>query len=228
MRLRAPFVFLGLGILACAFLTSESARSSEVLVGGTVSAAESPGDPVIVMLPGDVELKFCRIPAGSFVMGSPEAEQDREVGEGPQRRVTISKPFLMGMFEITHDQWKAVTGKIRNYAGFDGSNFDAPMQTTSWNECKDFIDKLNELGIGEFRLPTEAEWEYACRAGTTTQWSFGDDESNLTDYAWYAGNTGGNDYGIKNVGTKLPNPWGLFDMYGNVEEMCLDWYVEDL
>jgi len=223
MRLRTRFVFLGLGILSCSFFTSGSARSSEVLVGGTVSTAESPGDPVGVTLPGDVELKFCRIPAGNFVMGSPEKEQDHEVGEGPQRRVTISKPFLLGMFEITHDQWKAVTGKIRNYAGFDGSNFDAPMQTTSWNECKDFIDKLNELGIGKFRLPTEAEWEYACRAGTTTRFYWGEDPdlTGIDEYAWYDENSDGEAH---EAGEKKPNPWGLYDMAGNVYEWCQDWH----
>ena len=223
MRLRTRFVFLGLGILSCSFFTSGSARSSEVLVGGTVSAAESPGDPVSVILPGDVELKFCTIPAGSFVMGSPENEQDREVGEGPQRRVTISKPFLLGMFEITHDQWKAVTGKIRNYAGFDGSNFNAPMQTTSWNECKDFVDKINELGIGKFRFPTEAEWEYACRGGTTTRFYWGEDPdlTGIDEYAWYDENSDGEAH---EAGEKKPNPWGLFDMAGNVYEWCQDWH----
>jgi formylglycine-generating enzyme required for sulfatase activity len=212
MQFGTRCIFLGLGILICSLIT-----------GGGIGSSETPGESVIVMLPGEVEMEFCRIPAGSFQMGSPENEEGRERGEGPQRRVTISNPFLMGKFEITHAQWKAVTGKIRNYAGFDGSNYDAPMQTTSWNECKAFVDKVNGLGIGRFRLPTEAEWEYACRAGTTTRYFWGEDSdlTGIDQYAWYDENSNGEAH---DAGEKKPNPWGLYDMAGNVYEWCQDWY----
>lgn len=209
----------GLGVLACLLLLT--GRSGGL---GSTPPLESQTSPVIVMLPGDVELKFCRIPAGSFLMGSPETEEGRQPDEGPQRRVTISKPFLMGMFEITHAQWEAVTGKIRNYAGFDGSNYDAPMQATSWNECKTFVGKINQLGIGRFRLPMEAEWEYACRAGTTSRFYWGEDPdlTEIDEYAWYDENADGEAH---DAGRKKPNPWGLYDMAGNVYEWCEDWHA---
>ncbi len=193
------------------------------LCGNRTVGASEKIETVTIELPGEVEMEFKKIPAGRFMMGSPESEKGREPYEGPQHQVVISKPFCLGTYEVTHRQWKAVKGAIRDNAGFSGSNFDAPMQSTAWKECQDFIDKLNDLKLGKFRMPTEAEWEYACRAGTTTRFHWGDDPelTEIDDYAWYDENAEGQSY---EAGEKKPNPWGLYDMTGNVYEWCSDWY----
>ena len=180
-------------------------------------------DVLTITLPDGVEMKFRRIPAGSFTMGSPSDEKDRESDEGPQHKVTISKPFYLGMYEVTQVQWKEVMGEIREHSGFHGSNYDNPMQSTSWSECQEFVKRINRLGVGKFCLPTEAQWEYACRAGTTTRYYWGDDpdESEIDDYAWYDLNADGESH---EVAQRKPNPWGLYDMSGNVDEWCQDWY----
>jgi len=159
------------------------------------------------------------IPAGKFDMGSPESETDREVEEGPQHQVTIKEPFYMGVYEVTQEQWEAVTGYNPSYFVAPGN----PVEQVSWNDCQGFIAELNEKGIGTFRLPTEAEWEYACRAGSETRYFFGDDPgyTEIGDYAWYRDNSGGITH---IVGQKEPNAWGLYDMHGNVIEWCKDWY----
>ena len=168
-------------------------------------------------LPGGGEMAFVWIEPGVFQMGSPRTK------EGPVHAVEISRGFWLGKYEVTQDQWEAVMG-TRPWVGerYVRSAASHPAVNISWNDVQVFIRRLNAAaGEAVYRLPTEAEWEYACRAGTSTRWSFGDAESQLGDYAWYKKTA--NDYGHA-VGTKRPNPWGLYDMHGNVSEWVQDWW----
>jgi len=162
-----------------------------------------------------VTMKLVLIRPGTFVMGSPGSEQGHKADEGPQHQVTISKPFYMGVTEVTQAQYEAVMGT--NHSQFKGPT--NPAENVSWEDAVDFCRKLSEKTGKTVRLPTEAEWEYACRAGSKTRFSFGDSESVLGNYAWYKSNSGNNTHP---VGQKKPNPWGLYDMLGNVAEWCAD------
>ncbi len=166
-----------------------------------------------------IGMEFMQIPAGEFDMGLPESEKDRYSYEQPVHRVKISKAFYMGKYEVTQKQWRDVMGSNPSY--FKGDNL--PVESVSWNDAQEFIKKLNEKkGTNKYRLPSEAEWEYAARAGTTTKYTFGDDESELDDYAWHINNSGNKTH---EVGQKKPNPWGLYDIHGNVWELVQDsWY----
>jgi formylglycine-generating enzyme required for sulfatase activity len=169
-----------------------------------------------VDLGGAVRLVLVRIPAGSFMMGD-----DSNASAQPAHQVTIKNPFWLGKYEVTQEQWQAVVG--RNTSDFRG--WKDPAENISWNQCQGFIHQLNKRVPGhEFRLPTEAEWEYACRAGGRGRYGFGDDESQLAKYAWYSSNSDGHPHP---VGWKKPNPWGLYDMHGNVAEWCQDRYGAD-
>jgi len=159
-------------------------------------------------------MEFKLIPAGTFTMG--EGDQAHEV--------TLTKPFKMGVHEVTQAQYEQVMGV--NPSFFKGAGH--PVETVSWNDAVEFCRKLSELPAEKeagnvYRLPTEAEWEYACRAGTTTKYSFGDDDSKLGDYAWFRVGSGNETHP---VGSKQPNAWGLYDMHGNVYEFCSDWFEE--
>ena len=170
-------------------------------------------------------MEFISIPAGSFTMGSPETKEDRGDDE-KQVPVTITRAFELGKTVVTvDDDGDEVQGTP------EGDNY--PAVFVSWLDATKFCKKLTALehkagnlpGNQTYRLPTEAEWECACRAGTTTAYSFGDDELSLGDYAWYDDNS---DSELHEVATKKPNPWGLFDMHGNVYEWCEDWYEKSL
>lgn len=162
--------------------------------------------------------EFVSIPAGEFEMGSPSNEKDRKTDESPVHPVKISNAFYMGKYEITQKQWRDVMGSSPSY--FKGDNL--PVEQVSWDDIQNFITKLNEKeGGNKYRLPTEAEWEYAARAGTKTKYFFGDEESKLGDYEWYKSNSGSKTH---DVGQKKPNPWGLYDMDGNVNEWVQDKY----
>jgi len=163
-----------------------------------------------------VTMKLVLIRPGKFVMGSPDSEQGRNKNEGPQHEVTISKPFCMGATEVTQAQFEALMGT--NPSKFKGPT--NPVDSVTWDEAVEFCRKLSEKTGKAVRLPTEAEWEYACRAGSKTRFSFGDSDSVLGDYAWCGSNSGGKTHP---VGQKKPNPWGLYDMHGNLYEWCADW-----
>ena len=180
---------------------------------------EGEGNPDVTtfILPGGVALEMVNISAGTFMMGSTNGYSDEE----PVHQVTLTQDFQIGQFEITKAQWEALMGTApRSAYDCDLDDPNSPAVLVSWNDAQAFIMALSDRTHDTFRLPTEAEWEYACRAGTTTEYSFGDDVRNLGANAWYEDNT--ND--AHTVGQKLPNAFGLFDMHGNVEELCNDWY----
>ena len=194
------------------------------IMGASVGYA---AEEITVQLPGGEKMEFVWIEPGTFTMGSPAPEPERNGDEGPQHQVTISRGFFLGKFEVTQGQWVAVmetrpwTGKrhLQESAG-NAASF------VKWIDVQEFIRRLNQAeGEEVFRLPREAEWEYACRAGTTTRWSFGDDESKVGEYAWYRENAWNQGEKFPHAtGLKLPNPWGLYDMHGNVWEWCQDRY----
>ena len=190
-----------------------------------IAARKAGVPPVIELKLGrGVKMKMVYIPPGTFLMGSPEGEGYPD--EHPQHPVRITRGFYMGVTEVTQAHWKAVMGtepwKDNSRAG---KSPNAAANCISWDDAVEFCKRLSAKTHRPFRLPTEAQWEYACRAGTTTRHFFGDDPAKLGDYAWYIVNTMNVDRNYpQEVGQKKPNRWGLYDMHGNVWEWCLDSY----
>ena len=171
-------------------------------------------------------MELVLIPAGKFTMGSPATEQDRG-GDEDQADVTLTEAFWLGKTEVTQGQWQQVMGTTPWKGGSyvkEGRDYAATY--VSWEDAQEFIQKLSERDGATYRLPTEAEWEWSCRAGTASRWSFGESDGDLGRYAWYGGFDGGGNTKDENyahqVGQKLANPFGLHDMHGNVWEWCED------
>jgi len=184
-----------------------------------------------VIFTNTIGIDFVLITSGSYMMGSSEVYKTFGKAEFPQHSVTISKSFYFQTCEVTQSQWKSVMGtepwkgKKRVKAGCS----NCPAVYIGPEDIQEFISRLNQKEkTNRYRLPTEAEWEYACRAGTETFYSFGDDVKELDVYAWYDGNTKekGEEYAHE-VGSKKANSWGLYDMHGNVWELCSDWFDEN-
>jgi formylglycine-generating enzyme required for sulfatase activity len=200
-------------------VTAEGVRElEEMLPGCKVSRLEETTN--------SIGMRFVLIPAGEFMMGSPPGDQDALYWERPQHRVRITKPFYLGVHEVTQGQYEAVMGS-RPWSGQPcvKEGADYPATYVNWEDAVLFCEKLSAKEGRTYRLPTEAEWEYACRAGSSTGFFFGDDPSALGNHAWYDKNVdaAGGLY-AHGAGRKKPNGWGLHDMHGNVWEWCSDWF----
>jgi formylglycine-generating enzyme required for sulfatase activity len=175
-----------------------------------------------------VGMKLVLIPKGTFMMGSPESEEGRQKEE-TQHEVTISKDYYLGVYEVTQAQYEKVMGKNPSYfqgAKVGNENADLPVENVSWDDTVEFCKRLSDLPEEKkagrlYRLPTEAEWEYACRAGSKTAYAFDDEEGLLPEYGWFERNSSDRTH---TVGLLEPNAWGLYDMHGNVWECCSDRY----
>ncbi len=208
------------------------------LAANVPARSEMPADrplkpgPVIT---NSIGMKLALIPAGEFLMGSPDDEATRGSDE-QQHRVRITRPFYLGVYEVTQEEYQKVmrtnpswfsrggTGKD-DVSGVDTSRF--PVEHVSWEDAVEFCRRLSAQDGREYRLPTEAEWEYACRAGTTTEYYTGSGEHALEDAGWYGAYStpvGNSQKRTNRVGQKRPNAFGLYDMHGNVWEWCSDWY----
>ena len=199
---------------------------------------------VPVVQTNSIGMKLVLLPPGEFQMGSPKELTEEELrlhgsdsnadrwyrqylpGEGLRHRVRITRPYWLGVTDVTQEEYQRVMGSNPSKLQGDPKR---PVEMVSWDDAVEFCRRLSELpeetaARRRYVLPTEAQWEYACRAGTTTRWYSGDDEAGLADVAWFEKNAGGQTHP---VAQKRANAWGLFDMHGNVFEWCQDWYDED-
>jgi len=222
----ARFVALLLALLPCvangaAVETTKVARDSAAAPQAKAGAHPRLGDEMTEPVLG---MKFVYIPPGSFVMGSPESEPNRYPDER-QHRVEIRKGFWLGKYEVTFAQYDVFAKATHHVRPLDEGwgRGNRPVMNVKWFEAVEFTQWLSRKSGMHCRLPTEAEWEYAARAGTTTAYSWGDDPADFPDYAWNTTNANGRTHP---VGLKKPNPWGLYDMHGNVWEWTASVYSE--
>ena len=213
-------------------VTGISAGSTTITVSDSASDSATVSVTVSGSTPGtytnSLGQTFNLLPAGTFTMGSPSDELGRYSDEGPQHQVTLPQPFYMQTTEVTQAQWESVMGSNPSYFSECPT---CPVEQVSWNDVQDYITQMNLRGEGAYSLPTEAQWEYAARAGSTTAFYNGgitetgcDYDQNLNAIGWYCYNS---DDEIHPVAQKSPNAWGLYDMSGNVWEWCSDWYASD-
>jgi formylglycine-generating enzyme required for sulfatase activity len=209
-------------------LMSQIMESSEETLNHAVDQA-----PVSESTPAgewrDFAEEWISIDPGKFLMGSLDSEPGRDIDESPAHDVTISRGYNLGKYPISRGQWEE-TMETAPWQGQTRATSSPTLPATfiSWNDVHEFITRLNASdGDWQYRLPSEAEWEYAARAGTNSMWSFGEDRHALGDHAWYVDSeSDAPDQTPREIGTKLPNPWGLHDMHGNVWEWCQDIYGE--
>ena len=201
-------VGLGLIFILCGGVSSD-ARDRKA-----ASPPPPPKPQLTFDLGGGIKMEFLVVPAGTFLMGDANGTS----GDQPVHPVTFPAPFYMSKYQVTQEQWQHVIGS--NPSHFKGDKH--PVDSVSWDDCQRFLAKLNERLTGwKASLPTEAQWEYTCRAGSKGRFCFGDDESKLGDYGWFNDNAGSTTHP---VGMKKPNAWGFYDMHGNTWEWCNDWY----
>ena len=227
MRTSPLVVLLLFAVLGCKSEKQVTLNSLVEEVKDQMAAEQlAVGDPIV----NSVDMVLVPVPAGEFQMGSPDSQSDVGDDEKPQHRVKITRPFYMSVHVVTRSQYKKVMGSNARWSsatksgestspGVDPSML--PADNISWDSAMEFCTKLSELEGVEYRLPTEAQWEYVCRAGTNTAYSFGDDPSQLGDYGWFGEAAESTTHP---VGQKKPNAWAIYDTYGNVWEWCRDWY----
>lgn len=194
-------------------------RSVICLTAVLLCASWAPGSEPGEVSVNSIGMKLAYMPPGNFKMGSPKTEPGRIANE-TERRVAFEKGFQIGVTEVTQEEWRAIMEN--NPAYFTGDKL--PVERITWEEATEFCRRLSQKENKQYRLPTEAEWEYACRAGTTTAYYSGADEASLAKAGWYLRNSGNQSHP---VGQKLPNRWGLYDMHGNVSEWCAERANED-
>lgn len=210
-------------------------RDVRTYVATPPAAADPPGHATGQIITNGLGMKLAAIPAGRFQMGSPADDFSKRENEVPQHEVELTKGFYLGVYSVTQREYQQVVGNNPSEFTGDGRR---PVERVSWFDAVEFCNRLSEregfspfyriegkqthiVGGNGYRLPTEAEWEFACRAGTTTRWWFGNDESRLGEFAWYRENSGRTAHP---VGEKRANEFGLHDVHGNVWEWCQDWY----
>lgn len=198
-------------------------RGLAIFLAGAALASAAPVERAVTLADGTA-FTFVHLPAGRFVMGSPDDEAGRARDEAPRREVAITRPFWLGKFEVTQAQWRAVMEENPSTFQDFAASAAHPVEGVSWLDVQDFITRLNARGVGRFRLPTEAEWEYAARAGTATRFPWGDDPAyrELPEHAWFYSRAEGRSHP---VGQKRASAWGLHDMLGGVWEWCDDGFA---